>query len=323
MFAANLIKKALLGGLAAAAIAGAAQAQTYPSRPITLIVPWPAGGPTDVTMRAMAEVASKHLGQPIVIENKAGGSGTVGPATMAATAKPDGYTLAQMPITVYRLPLMQKTTWKADDFTYIIHLTGYVFAAFSSASTPFKTWQEVIDYAKANPGKVTYGSTGTGGSLHLGMEMLAEKSGVKFTHVPFKGAAEVNAAVAGGHVMVGASGTSIRPLVDAGKARFLNVWTAKRVSFLPDIPTLQDLGYPYVIDSPWGLAGPKGMDPKVVQVLHDAFKKALEDPAVIESLGRFDMVPNYKGTADYRAAVDEQIELEDALLKRIGLRKKD
>ena len=323
MFAANLIKKALLGGLAAAAIAGAAQAQTYPSRPITLIVPWPAGGPTDVTMRAMAEVASKHLGQPIVIENKAGGSGTVGPATMAATAKPDGYTLAQMPITVYRLPLMQKTTWKADDFTYIIHLTGYVFAAFSSASTPFKTGQEVIDYAKANPGKVTYGSTGTGGSLHLGMEMLAEKSGVKFTHVPFKGAAEVNAAVAGGHVMVGASGTSIRPLVDAGKARFLNVWTAKRVSFLPDIPTLQDLGYPYVIDSPWGLAGPKGMDPKVVQIIHDAFKKALEEPSVIETLGRFDMVPNYKGTKDYQAAVDEQIKMEDALLQRIGLRAKD
>ena len=323
MFAANLIKKALLGGLAAAAIAGAAQAQTYPSRPITLIVPWPAGGPTDVTMRAMAEVASKHLGQPIVIENKAGGSGTVGPATMAATAKPDGYTLAQMPITVYRLPLMQKTTWKADDFTYIIHLTGYVFAAFSSASTPFKTWQEVIDYAKANPGKVTYGSTGTGGSLHLGMEMLAEKSGVKFTHVPFKGAAEVNAAVAGGHVMLGASGTSIRPLVDAGKARFLNVWTAKRVSFLPDTPTLQDLGYPYVIDSPWGLAGPKGMDPKVVQIIHDAFKKALEEPSVIETLGRFDMVPNYKGTKDYQAAVDEQIKMEDALLQRIGLRAKD
>ena len=155
------------------------------------------------------------------------------------------------------------------------------------------------------------------------MEMLAEKSGVKFTHVPFKGAAEVNAAVAGGHVMVGASGTSIRPLVDAGKARFLNVWTAKRVSFLPDIPTLQDLGYPYVIDSPWGLAGPKGMDPKVVQIIHDAFKKAMEEPSVVETLARFDMVPNYKGPADYRAAVDEQIKLEDALLTRIGLRKKD
>ena len=315
--------KTILASIGMMVVASAAFAQDFPAKPITLIVPWPAGGPTDVTMRAMADAASKHLGQPIVVENKAGGGGTVGPATMAAASKPDGYTLAQMPITVYRLPLMQKTTWKPEDFTYIIHLTGYVFAAFAGADTPFKTWEDVIDYAKKNPGKITYGSTGSGTSLHLGMEMLAEKSGVKFTHVPFKGAAEVNAAVAGGHVMLGASGTSIRPLVDAGKARFLNVWTAKRVSFLPEIPTLQDLGYPYVIDSPWGLAGPKGMDPKVVAKIHDAFKKALEEPSVIESLARFDMVPNYKNTADYSVAVQEQIKLEEALLKRIGMERKD
>ena len=315
--------KTLLASIGMMVLAGAASAQDYPTKPVTLIVPWPAGGPTDVTMRAMADAAAKHLGQPIIIENKAGGGGTVGPATMAAASKPDGYTLAQMPITVYRLPLMQKTTWKPDDFTYIIHLTGYVFAAFANADTPFKKWEDVIAYAKANPGKITYGSTGSGTSLHLGMEMLAEKSGVKFTHVPFKGAAEVNAAVAGGHVMLGASGTSIRPLVDAGKARFLNVWTAKRVSFLPDIPTLQDLGYPYVIDSPWGIAGPKGMDPKVVAKIHDAFKKALEEQSVIDSLARFDMVPNYKGTADYNTAVAEQIKLEEALLKRIGMERKD
>jgi tripartite-type tricarboxylate transporter receptor subunit TctC len=315
--------KTILASIGMMVLASAAFAQDFPAKPITLIVPWPAGGPTDITMRAMAEAAAKHLGQPIVIENKAGGGGTVGPATMAAAAKPDGYTLAQMPITVYRLPLMQKTTWSADDFTYIIHLTGYVFAAFAGADTPFKTWEDVIDYARKNPGKITYGSTGSGTSLHLGMEMLAEKSGVKFTHVPFKGAAEVNAAVAGGHVMLGASGTSIKPLVDAGKARFLNVWTAKRVSFLPEIPTLQDLGYPYVIDSPWGLAGPKGMDPKVVAKVHDAFKKAIEEKPVIDSLARFDMVPNYKGTADYNVAVKEQIKLEEALLKRIGMERKD
>jgi tripartite-type tricarboxylate transporter receptor subunit TctC len=315
--------KTILASIGMMVLASAASAQDYPTKPITLIVPWPAGGPTDATMRSMAEAASKHLGQPIVVENKAGGSGTVGPATMAATAKPDGYTIAQMPITVYRLPLMQRTTWKPDDFTYIIHLTGYVFAAFAGADTPFKKWEDVIEHAKKNPGKITYGSTGSGSSLHLGMEMLAEKSGVKFTHVPFKGAAEVNAAVAGGHVMLGASGTSIRPLVDAGKARFLNVWTAKRVSFLPEIPTLQDLGYPYVIDSPWGIAGPKGMDPKVVAKIHDAFKKALEEKSVIETLARYDMVPNYKSSADYNAAVAEQIKLETALLKRIGLERKD
>jgi tripartite-type tricarboxylate transporter receptor subunit TctC len=303
--------------------AGGAMAQDYPTRPITLIVPWPAGGPTDVALRALADAASKHLGQPIIIDNKAGGSGTVGPATMAATAKPDGYTLSQMPITVYRLPLMQKTTWSAEDFSYIIHLTGYVFAAIANADTPFKSWQDVVDYAKLNPGKVTYGSSGTGGSPHLGMEMIAEKSGIKLTHVPFKGAAELHVAVAGGHVMLGGGGASSKGIVDAGKARFLNVWTAQRVRLLPDVPTLLELGFPYVIDSPFGIAGPKGMDPKIVAKIHDAFKQALEEPAVIATLERFEMVPNYKNSADYKLAVLEQIKLEQALLTRIGMAKKD
>ena len=315
--------------LAMAAVAAAvitfpflANAQEFPTKPITLIVPFPAGGPTDLALRALGEAAAKHLGQPVIVENKSGGAGTVGPATMAATAKPDGYTIAQMPITVYRLPLMQKTTWSVDDFSYIIHLTGYVFAHIAAADTPFKTWKDVVEYAKKNPGKVTYGSSGTGGSPHLGTEQVAEKDGIKLTHVPFKGAAELHAAVAGGHVMLGAGGASSKQIVDAGKARFLNVWTAKRQKSFPDVPTLTELGYPFVIDSPFGIAGPKGMDPKIVAKLHDAFKKAIEDPEVLKVLERFEMTPNYKNPADYRAAVDEQIKLETGLLKRIGLLKK-
>lgn len=311
-----------VAGTIVLAPSGGALAQEFPTKPITLIVPFPAGGPTDLAMRALGDAASKHLGQPVIVENKAGGAGTVGPATMAATAKPDGYTISQMPITVYRLPLMQETTWKPDDFSYIIHLTGYVFAHIAAADTPFKTWADVVEYAKKNPGKVTYGSSGTGGSPHLGTEQVAEKDGIKLTHVPFKGAAELHAAVAGGHVMVGAGGASSKQIVDAGKARFLNVWTAKRQKSFPEVPTLQEIGYPFVIDSPFGIAGPKGMDPKVVQKLHDAFKKAIEDPAVIETLDRFEMVPNYKNSADYKLAVDEQIRLERGLLERIGLLKK-
>jgi tripartite-type tricarboxylate transporter receptor subunit TctC len=314
--------KTALASFAMLAAAFAASAQEFPVKPITLIVPWPAGGPTDVGVRAMAEIAAKHLGQPIIVENKAGGTGTVGPATMAAIAKPDGYTIAQMPITVYRLPMMQNTTWTADDFTYIIHLTGYTFAAMAHADTPFKTWQDVLDYAKKNPGKITYATSGAGSSLHLGMEMMAERSGVKFTHVPFKGAAEVNAAVAGGHTMMAAGGLSVKPMVDAGKVRLLNVWTEKRLKSVPDLPTLKELGYPWVFDSPWGIAGPKGMDPKVVAKIHDAFKKAIEDEGVVTTLERYEMVPNYKNSADYKAAVAEQVKMEEELLKRIGMYKK-
>jgi tripartite-type tricarboxylate transporter receptor subunit TctC len=306
------------------AIAGLARAQDFPVKPITLIVPFPAGGPTDVVMRAFADAASKHLGQPIIVDNKSGGSGTVGPATMAATAKPDGYTIAQMPITVYRLPLMQKVTYNAEtDFTYIINLSGYVFAAFAGADTPFKTWADVVDYARKNPGKVTYASTGTGSSLHIGMEQMADREGIKFTHIPFKGATEVNAAVAGGHTMLGASGLSVKPLVDAGKVRFLNIWTAQRVKSVPDVPTLRELGYPWVFDSPFGIAGPKNMDPKIVAKLHDAFKKAFDDPTVVRAMDQFEMVPNYRDPQGYKALVKEVTDMEKSMMDRLGILKKD
>ncbi|RYE58208.1 MAG: tripartite tricarboxylate transporter substrate binding protein [Rhizobiaceae bacterium] len=318
-------RTALLGMSAGLLLTGnKAQAQEFPARPVTLIVPWPAGGPTDVAMRAVADAAAKHLGQPFIIDNKAGGSGTVGPATMAATAKPDGYTIAQITVPVFRLPMMQKTSWTADDFTYIAHLTGYVFGVQSSTTMPFMKWQDVVDYAKANPGKVTYGSPGAGGSLHLGMEQIAEKAGIKLTHVPFKGTAEVVAAVAGGHVMLGAGSIgAAKPLVESGKSRYMNVWTAERRKSFPDVPTLNELGYNLVIDSPWGVGGPKGMDPKVVAKIHDAFAKAIMDPAVQTQLDRYEMTPNYMNTADYTAEVKRQIGLERGLIDRLGLAKKD
>jgi hypothetical protein len=190
-----------LASLAAAfalAIAGAAQAQEYPTKPITLVVPFPAGGATDQLMRVLGEAASKHLGQPVIVDNRAGGGGAIGPGTMAITAKPDGYTIAQIPIPVYRLPMMQKTSWSHEDFSYIIHLTGYTFMLVAGSQTNFRTWQDVVDFAKANPGKVTYGTSGTGGTPHLGTKMIAEKAGIKLTHVPFKGAAEADVSLLGG-----------------------------------------------------------------------------------------------------------------------------
>jgi tripartite-type tricarboxylate transporter receptor subunit TctC len=300
-----------------------APAQDYPVKPITLIVPWPAGGSTDISMRAIAEAASKHLGQPITIDNKGGGGGTVGPATMAAAAKPDGYTIAQIPITVFRLPLMQQVSWDASkDFSYIIHLTGYTFGVTTNAESQFKTWADVVTFAKANPGKVTYATPGTGTSLHIGMEQIAALAGIKLTQVPFKGGAETNAAVLGNHTMLQADSTGWRPLVDAGKLRLLMVWTDKRSPNFADVPTLKELGYPMVYDSPFGIAGPKGMDPKIVAKLHDAFKLAIEDPAVVATLQKFDMVPNYKNTADYVKFVSDVTESEKKVIESLGLAKK-
>jgi tripartite-type tricarboxylate transporter receptor subunit TctC len=303
---------------------GPAEGQaTYPTKPITLIVPWPAGGSTDLVMRALAEAASKHLGQPITVDNKAGAAGTVGPATMAAVAKPDGYTISQIPITVMRAPLMEKRPWDATrDFTYIIHLTGYTFGITTKADGPYKTWADVVKFAKENPKKVSYATPGTGTTLHIGMEMIAAKAGIVLTHVPFKGGAETSAAVLGGHTTLQADSTGWRPLVDSGQLRLLALWTPERSKNWPDTPTLKELGYPFVFDSPFGIAGPKGMDPAIVAKLHDAFKKALEEKSVIDLMAKYDMFPRYMNAADYTKFVGELVASEKKAVESLGLVKK-
>jgi tripartite-type tricarboxylate transporter receptor subunit TctC len=312
---------------AVAAMAGAigtlpAHAQSFPTKSVTLIVPWPAGGSSDLALRAFAEAAQKHLGQQIVIENKAGASGTLGPAQMAATAKPDGYTLSQMPITVFRLPYMTKTTFDpTKDFTYVTGLTGYTFGVVVQSKSPWKTFKELIDYAKANPGKIKYGTPGTGTSLHIGMEQIAKQAGVKWTQVPFKGAAETNAALLGGHVDAVADSTGWRALVESGDFRLLVTWGGTRTKNWPDVPTLKELGIDLVANSPYGIAGPKGIDPNVVKVLHDAFAKAVQEPVYLESLKKFDQELAYLNTADYEKHAVEQIEDAKKLIVDLGLKK--
>src|ERR1043166_1324814 len=167
-----------------AAWIGAAQAQNFPIRPVTLIVPWPAGGTTDLGMRALASATEKHLGQSIVIENRPGGSGTLAPGQMAATAKPDGYTIAQIPITVFRFPFMTKTTFDPSaDFTYIIGVSGYTLrrGRRSRSSSPMR---------RPIPARSTTARRGAGTSLHITMEQIAKRQGIKWTHVPFKGNAD-------------------------------------------------------------------------------------------------------------------------------------
>ncbi len=299
-----------------------AHAQSFPTKPVTLIVPWPAGGSSDLALRAFAEAAQKHLGQQIIIENKAGASGTLGPAQMAATAKPDGYTLAQMPITVFRLPYMTKTTFDpTKDFTYVAGLTGYTFGVVVQSKSPWKTFKELVDYAKANPGKVKYGTPGTGTSLHIGMEQIAKEAGVKWTQVPFKGAAETNAALLGGHVDAVADSTGWRALVESGDFRLLVTWGADRTKNWPNVPTLKELGINLVANSPYGIAGPKGIDPKVVKVLHDAFAKAVQEPVYLESLRKFDQELAYLNTADYEKHAVEQIADAKKLIADLGLKK--
>jgi tripartite-type tricarboxylate transporter receptor subunit TctC len=307
---------------AGATLARPALAQgNFPDRPIRLIVPWPPGGSTDGQMRSIAEIASRKLGQTIVIENRPGVAGTLG-ALAVKDARPDGYTLTQMPISVFRLPQMtdRPNFDPLNDFTYVIHVTGYTFGVVVKADRPWKTWQEFLAHAKANPGKVTYGTPGVGSSLHITMEQIALRHGIEWVHVPFRGGAENQQATLSGTIDCTADSTGWAPLVEGGLLRLLVVWTANRTKRFPDVPTLRETGTDIVSASPYGFAGPKGMDPGVVKILHDAFKAALEDPAHGVLLERYDMEPDYMNSADYTAFVQRLYKEEGEMIRKLGLR---
>jgi tripartite-type tricarboxylate transporter receptor subunit TctC len=310
---------ALAASLAAPAIARAQG--RYPDRPIRMIVPWTAGGTTDIQMRALCEIAARHLGQPVVIENRTGAAGTIGPAQLVRAA-PDGYLLSQMPISVFRYPFMaaQPPFNPETDFTWVIHLTGYLFGVVVKADSPIREFKDLIAYARANPGKLTYGTPGVGTSLHITMEQIAGQERVEFTHVPFRGFAENITNLLAGTTMALADSSGWAEMVRDGRVRLLCTWGPERAKRFPEAPTLRELGYDIVSTSPYGIAGPAGMDPGVVRIIHDAFEKALKDPAHIAVLDRFDQPVIHLDPAGYAAYAKELIRQERAMVQRLGLR---
>ena len=304
--------------LVAALAPALALAQAFPSKPITLICPWPAGGGTDLHLRKVAEIAARHLGQPVVVENRPGGSGMNGPATMAKTAKPDGYTISQLAITAFRVPHMQKVDWHPlNDFTYIIGVSGYTFGIVVKADSPLKTFQDLIQYAKANPGALSYGTPGTGTSLHLAMEEIAAKAGIKFLHVPFKGNADSTQALMGGHIMAQVDSTGWARHVDAGTFRLLATLGDRRTRW--NAPTVRELGIETVSNSPYGFVGPRGMPREVVNRLHDAFKRTIDDPEHMKTLQQLDQLYWYKSSEEYAQWAAEAYRAERATIERVGL----
>ena len=309
------------GAAALPVVSRIARAQKYPTRPVTLIVPWPAGGTGDLGMRALATATEKHLGQPIVIENKSGASGTIGPANMAANAKPDGYTVGQLPLSVFRMPFIQKTSFDpAKDFTYVIHISGNTFGVVVKSDSPWKTFQDLIADAKANPGKINYGTPGAGTSLHITMEQIAKQHGIKWTQVPFKGGAETTNALLGGHIHAVADSTGWAALVNSGAFRLLVTWGAERTKNWPTVPTLKEIGIDMVSNSPFGIGGPKGMDLAVVKALHDAFKKGMEESSYKDMMLTLDQEAFYLNPADYHAFAMRQIDEQKQVVEELGLK---
>jgi len=306
-------------GLAAPAFM--ARAQAFPSKPIRLQIAFPAGGPTDITMRSLADSAGKLLGQPVVVENRPGAGGTL-PAQALQTAAPDGYTLAQIPLGVFRLPYTTKINWDpVKDIAYVLNVTGYAFGLVVPTDSPLKTWAQFVAYAKANPGKLSYGSTGTLTSPHLTMELIAQQLGIELLHVPYKGSADLMQSIMGGQIMAAADSTGFASQVEAGKLRVLNTWGEQRLAKFPDAPTLKELGLGLVQNSPFGIGAPRATPPEVVRRLHDAFKKAMEEASYLQALARYDMVPMYMSSEVYSRFAQDTFQREKALVDKLGLAK--
>lgn len=313
--------------LAAASVAafsaGRARAQPddapFPRRPLSLWVPWAAGGGTDLTLRLLAELAGQQLGQRIVIENRGGAGGTLAMPVLQQ-ALPDGYTLAQMPQPVFRAPFTQKVTWDPiRDTTPILQVSGVTFGLLVPAASPLRSVADLLSHAATHPGELTLATNGVGTTPHVAMEELFARHGLSFIHVPYKGAAEQMIALSSGQVMAGVNANGFAPYVDAGRLRLLATFGAKRSKRWPEVPTMSELGHGIVAMSPYGLAGPRGMPEPVVRRLHDAFKVALFDQRHIAELERYDQDVAYLDSADYGRSMRKVYAVEKLTVQRLGL----
>ena len=295
--------------------------ETFPSRAVTLIVPFSAGGTMDVVLRALAAASEKHLGQPIIIENRGGAGGTLGPAAMAATASPDGYTVSVIPFVMFRESAVRKTTYDpATDFSYVIGVSAFTFGVAVRSDAPWSTFLELLADAKARPGQINYGITAPNGLPNTTMLQIAKLQGLQWVSVPFKGVADAINALLGGHIHAIADSTGWAPQVDAGQFRQLVFFSEARTKNWPEVPTLTELGINLVASGPFGIAGPKGMDEGAIEVLHDAFHAGMREPSFLEVLVRLNQEIWYLNSEDYRKYALTTIESERQVVRELGLK---
>ena len=316
-------RRNLLGALTAAAcLPWPVRAQgPYPIRPITLIVPWPAGGATDITRRLLCDIASRSLGQRFVIENRPGAGGTLA-MPLLQHALPDGYTIAQLPQPALRAPHVQKVSWDPiRDTTPIIQISGVTFGVVVPANSAFQSFDDLLKFAAAKPGALTISTNGLGTTPHIVLDELFGRRQLKYIHVPYKGTAEQMLAVASGQLMAGVNSNGFVPYVESGRLRLLATFGERRTARWANVPTLKELGYGISATSPYGLVGPRGMEPHIVQTLHDAFKIALFDVQHVGELAKYEQEPNYLDSRDYGAALKDAFAAERRNVERLGLAK--
>jgi len=315
------MKKTFFGAvLGCLFLSGLALGQDYPTKPINLLVGYPAGGSTDLSVRALAAEAAKILKQPIVVSNVAGAAGTLVLGRVKAE-KPDGYTIFNAPTANFcRIPHLQAVPYDPlKDFSFIMQFGLYQYGLVVRADSPWKTFEEFIDYAKKNPRKVNYGTSGLGTGQHLAMEYLANKEKIEWNHVPFPGGLQAVTALLGGHVQAVSQTTEWKEHVNAGTLRLLVVWTDQRLKAFPNVPTLREKGYPFAVHSALSFMGPAGMPRPAVEKLQNAFAKAMESKPFLDVMDKFDMPPAYLGSDALTKLVQKDYTETGDLIKSLGI----
>ena len=303
----------LLGTLATAQ-------EKYPSKPITFIIPWPAGGTADASMRAIGESLSKNLGVPVIVENRSGASGMLGVSQLVAS-KPDGYTIGQIPLSITRQHHIGTINFNPlTDITYLGRTAGLSFGLAVNSDSPIKTFSDYVRYAKLNPGKLNYGSTGIGTNTHVYMEEIAEQVGIQLNHIPFKGGTDNLNALLGGHTDSMMDSSVWAPYVQSGKLRLLAVFTDQRLADFPNVPTVGELGIKISGTAPNGIGAPKGLDPNIAKILENAIEKAAKDTPHIDALKKYGMNLMWQSRKDYEQYIKEIHNKERMLVERLKLK---
>ena len=284
----------------------------YPAKPIDLLIGYAPGGIVDVSERFLAGKAEKFLGQPFVITNNGGGGSSVAVA-ITVTKPPDGYNISGCASTgLVRIPQFRTVPYKWDDLVPIMHFATPILTSLVVRSeSPYKTVKDLVDFAKKNPGKVTYSTTGVGSPMHMAMEYIAKQDGIKWTHVPYPGTMPAFMALLGGHVTAQAGASECVPYIKEGKIRLLATISERRIKSFPDVPTLRELGYDFFNETVFMFAAPKATPQHIVDKLDNAFRQAMADPDFAGTMAKLEMEPSYRNSADTKKY------LEDAYV-RIG-----
>ena len=307
--------------LAFLAVSATAAAQTFPDRPIRWIVPFPPGGGADVTARTISAKVAESIGQPFIVENRAGAGGAIA-TEFVARAAPDGYTLLQTTNGHAIQPHLRKLTWDAvKDFAPITIVATYPLVIAAHPSVPARSLQEMIAYAKANPGKLTYGSSGTGGPLHLGAEIFKRAAGVDILHVPYKGNAPMTLAVVSGEVsMVFDSMTGPLPHIRAGKLRALAVTGTRRAAVLPEVPTAEEAGVAVAYEAWNGMLAPAATPPQIIARLNREIASAVASAEVNQRLSGLGYDPVTNTPAEFAALIAADLERFGKTIREAGIR---